>query len=82
MVSWRVVWLDDFKDLPPGRVCYTIDPVGGAVRLMVQTFQPQPADPRLLEGARNGWPLILSSLKSLLETGKPLRVSVPEPPAA
>jgi uncharacterized protein YndB with AHSA1/START domain len=81
-VTWRVVWLDEFKDLPAGRVSYVIDPVGDAVRVMVQTFQPQPADPRLLEGARNGWPLILSSLKSLLETGKPLRVSVPEPPAA
>jgi uncharacterized protein YndB with AHSA1/START domain len=81
-VSWRVVWLDDFKDLPEGRVTYRIDPVGDAVRLMVQTFQPEPADPRLLEGARNGWPLIFSSLKSLLETGKPLHVSVPEPPAA
>ncbi|MGE5538735.1 MAG: SRPBCC domain-containing protein [Gemmatimonas sp.] len=81
-LSWRVVWLDDFKDLPAGRVTYRIDPVGDAVRLQVQTFQPDPADPRLLEGARNGWPLILSSLKSLLETGKPLRVSIPEPPAA
>jgi len=81
-VSWRVVWLDEFKDLPEGRVSYLIDPVGDAVRVMVRTYQPQPADPRLLEGNRNGWPLILSSLKSLLETGKPLRVSVPEPPAA
>jgi uncharacterized protein YndB with AHSA1/START domain len=81
-LSWRVVWLDEFKDLPPGRVTYRIDPVGDAVRLMIQTFQPQPPDPRLLEGARNGWPLICSSLKSLLETGKPLKVSVPEPPAA
>ena len=81
-VSWRVEWLEEFRDLPEGRVTYRIDPVGDAVRLMVSTFQPEPVDPRLLEGARNGWPLIFSSLKSLLETGKPLQVSVPEPPAA
>ena len=28
--------------------------------------------PTILSGGRQGWPAILSSLKSLLETGKPL----------
>ena len=27
-----------------------------------------------------GWPMILSGLKSLLETGKPLNIPVPQPP--
>jgi len=30
-------------------------------------------------GGRTGWPAILSSLKSLLETGKPLAIKM-EPP--
>jgi hypothetical protein len=30
--------------------------------------------------ARRGWPMILSGLKSLLETGKPLNIPVPQPP--
>jgi hypothetical protein len=33
----------------------------------------------ILSGGRTGWPAILSSLKSLLETGKPLAVEM-EPP--
>jgi hypothetical protein len=33
----------------------------------------------LLSGGRTGWPAILSSLKSLLETGKPLSIKL-EPP--
>jgi hypothetical protein len=33
----------------------------------------------ILSGGRMGWPAILSSLKSLLETGKPLAIQM-EPP--
>jgi hypothetical protein len=33
----------------------------------------------ILSGGRIGWPAILSSLKSLLETGKPLAIAM-EPP--
>ncbi len=33
----------------------------------------------ILTGGRMGWPLILSSLKSLLETGKPIVVKMAPP---
>jgi len=39
----------------------------------------EPIDEKLLEGGRQGWPLILSSLKSLQETGKTIVVKL-EPP--
>jgi hypothetical protein len=39
----------------------------------------QPLSDDILEGGRQGWPAILSSLKSLLETGKPLRVQMAPP---
>jgi hypothetical protein len=35
----------------------------------------------ILSGGRSGWPAILSSLKSLLETGKPLAVAMAPPTA-
>jgi len=35
----------------------------------------------LLSGGRAGWPAVLSSLKSVLETGKPLSIRM-EPPKA
>jgi hypothetical protein len=38
---------------------------------------PPPAQPPIiLAGGRQGWPLILSSLKSVLETGRPIEISV------
>ena len=33
----------------------------------------------ILEGGRTGWPAILSGLKSVLETGKPLDVKMAPP---
>ena len=39
----------------------------------------RPLGDDILEGGRQGWPAILSSLKSLLETGESLAVKM-EPP--
>jgi hypothetical protein len=36
----------------------------------------------VLETVRSGWPAILSSLKSLLETGEPLALTKMDRPAA
>jgi hypothetical protein len=41
---------------------------------------PTPIPAQLLEGGRRGWPMILCGLKSLLETGRPLDIPVPQPP--
>jgi hypothetical protein len=42
---------------------------------------PTPIPAYLLEGGRKGWPMILSGLKSLLETGRPLPIPTPQPPS-
>jgi hypothetical protein len=39
----------------------------------------RPIDDDILSGGRQGWPAILSSLKSLLETGEPLVVKIGPP---
>ena len=39
----------------------------------------RPLDDDILSGGRQGWPAILSSLKSLLETGEPLVVKMAPP---
>jgi hypothetical protein len=41
---------------------------------MTEAFQWEVPD-AILAGGRQGWPFILSSLKSVLETGKPVPVS-------
>ena len=76
-LSWVVAWMD----LPEAIVTYEIDDLGGGVvRLTMTEAHPTPIPAHLLEGGRRGWPMILSGLKSLLETGKPLAIPTPQPP--
>ena len=79
VVSWNV---DSIADkLPEAVVSYEIDEVGDdVVRLTMTEAHPTPIPAYLLEGGRKGWPKILSALKSLLETGRPLKIPVPQPP--
>jgi uncharacterized protein YndB with AHSA1/START domain len=80
-VSWKVVGYEEFNDLPEVIVSYEIEVVGeGVVRLTMIEAHPTPMPTYLLEGGRQGWPMILSGLKSLLETGKSLAIPVPQPP--
>lgn len=53
------------------RVAFDLEPVGGMVRLTV-THDELEAGSQMDTSIRAGWPRVLSSLKSLLETGKPL----------
>jgi uncharacterized protein YndB with AHSA1/START domain len=79
VVTWRVTWHEDMRKLPECLVSYQIDPLGTAVRVTLTESHQWDIPDALLAGGRMGWPLILSSLKSLLETGKPIVVKV-EPP--
>lgn len=60
-----------FAAEPRSRVTFEIAPVGESVRLVV-THDGFEADSKVLEGITMGWPSILSSLKTLLETGSAL----------
>ena len=54
------------------RVAFDIEPLGdGLVRLTV-THDDLERDPQMLEGISGGWPMVLSNLKTLLETGRVL----------
>lgn len=71
----------DLKDLPECLVSYQIEQIGdGVVRLTMTEEHPTPIPAYLLEGGRKGWPMILSGLKSLLETGRQLPIPTPQPP--
>jgi len=60
------------------RVTFDIEPQSdGLVRLTV-THADLERDPQMLDGISGGWPKVLSNLKTLLETGRPL----PRPAAA
>jgi uncharacterized protein YndB with AHSA1/START domain len=60
---------------PRSRVAFEIDDVGhGVVKLMVTHDGFEPGSAMLL-GISEGWPAVLASLKTLLETGSELRTS-------
>jgi uncharacterized protein YndB with AHSA1/START domain len=67
--SFTALWSDDVKGEGTSRVTWEIEPVGDSCRLTVTHDQ-------LREGANDelygGWPMILSGLKTLLETGEDL----------
>jgi len=56
------------------RVIFEIEPFADAVRLTVRHEELEPGSD-MLEGITRGWPAIVSSLKSLLETGEPLAMT-------
>lgn len=53
------------------RVTFELEPIEDMVRLTV-THEELGAGSEMLRKVSEGWPRVLSSLKSLLETGKPL----------
>jgi uncharacterized protein YndB with AHSA1/START domain/DNA-binding transcriptional ArsR family regulator len=65
--SFRAVWDDDVNREGTSRVTWEIEPIGDSCRLLVIHDQ-------LREGANaqlyGGWPMVLSGLKTLLETGE------------
>jgi uncharacterized protein YndB with AHSA1/START domain len=65
--SFNALWSDEVKAEGTTRVTWEIEPVGSSCRLTVTHDQ-------LREGANaelyGGWPMILSGLKTLLETGE------------
>jgi uncharacterized protein YndB with AHSA1/START domain len=68
--SFNALWSDDVKAEGTSRVIWEIEPIGDdSCRLVVTHDQ-------LREGANDeiygGWPMILSGLKTLLETGETL----------
>jgi uncharacterized protein YndB with AHSA1/START domain len=78
--TWRVEGMPDFRELPECLVTYDIEPSGGAVKLTMTEAHSWEVPDAILAGGRSGWPAILSSLKGVLETGKPLDIKM-EPPS-
>jgi uncharacterized protein YndB with AHSA1/START domain len=77
--TFNVNWPELIEKLGATLVTYEIEPAGDAVRLTMTESHDRPLDDDILSGGRQGWPAILSSLKSLLETGAPLVVKMAPP---
>jgi uncharacterized protein YndB with AHSA1/START domain len=73
-LSWRNEFLPELRAEGYSRAIFEIEQVGDTVKLTV-THEMDRVDSKLIDGVSNGWPAILSSLKSLLETGMALAVT-------
>jgi uncharacterized protein YndB with AHSA1/START domain len=78
-ITFNVNWPELIEKLGPTLVTYEIEPAGDAVRLTMTESHDRPLSDDILSGGRQGWPAILSSLKSLLETGEALVVKMQPP---
>jgi uncharacterized protein YndB with AHSA1/START domain len=78
-VTWRVAGMQDFGELPECLVSYDIVQAGGSVQLTMMESHSWDVPAAILKGGQSGWPKILSSLKSVLETGKPLSIETGMP---
>lgn len=83
----KLVYTWNTKDRPElaakrnglSRVTYELSPMGSQVklRLLHENLLPEDIEknPNTFRGVNNGWPAVLSSLKSLLETGEAIAMS-------
>jgi uncharacterized protein YndB with AHSA1/START domain len=78
-VTFNVNWPALIEKLGPTLVTYEIEPAGEAVRLTLTEAHDRPISEDILSGGRQGWPAILSGLKSVLETGKSLSIKLAPP---
>ena len=66
----------DAKRERTSRVTFDIEPHGTVVKLTV-THDDLDEGGKTLRDISGGWPMVIASLKSLLETGRPLPVELP-----
>ncbi len=69
VIRWQNEWKDEFKAEGPSRCTIELEPVESAVKLTITHVIERP-ESKFITAVSGGWPLVLSNLKSLLETGK------------
>src|SRR5947208_6008266 len=78
-ITFNVNWPALVEKLGPTLVTYEIEQSGDAVKLTLLQSHDRTISDDILSGGREGWPAILSSLKSVLEMGTPLAVKIAPP---
>jgi len=71
VLTWRNHLVAEVTAEGYSRMTYELEPTGGVVKLTL-SHTIDKKDSILIGKVSNGWPHILASLKSLLETGEPL----------
>ncbi|HTK78038.1 MAG TPA: SRPBCC family protein [Gemmataceae bacterium] len=71
VLKWRNEFVPELRHEGYSRMTYELEPMGESVKLTVVHEMDKP-DSKFIGAVSNGWPHILASLKSLLETGESL----------
>jgi uncharacterized protein YndB with AHSA1/START domain len=79
-ITFNVNWPALIEKLGSTLVTYEIEPVGEVVKLTLIQSHDRPLNDDILSGGRQGWPAILSGLKSVLETGHAPVIKMGPPP--
>jgi uncharacterized protein YndB with AHSA1/START domain len=74
VLSWRNEFRPELREEGHSRLTYELEQMGDSVKLTVLHEIDKP-DSKLIQAVSGGWPAILSSLKSLLETGESLEMT-------
>jgi uncharacterized protein YndB with AHSA1/START domain len=74
VLTWRNEFKPELKSEGFSRMTYELDQHGDTVKLTV-THQMDKPGTKFIQAVSQGWPPILSSLKSLLETGESLEIT-------
>lgn len=72
VMTWKAHWDDSVANDRPSRVTYELSSSGPSTTKLHIVHDDFDGKTATYTGSAEGWPLMLSSLKSLLETGKPL----------
>ena len=71
VLRWRDEFMPELREEGYSRMTYEIEKKGESVKLTV-IHEMERGGSKLIDAVSGGWPMILSSLKSLLETGQAL----------
>lgn len=80
-IKWKNEFMPELAAEGWSHCLFELEPEGEAVRLSVTHSVPVEKS-RLVQAVSGGWPKILSNLKSLLETGRPVVLRKPATAAA
>jgi len=70
--GWVSAYDSDLATEEPSRVTWEIEPQDGGITKLTVVHDQLEGAPKTAESVAGGWMYILSGLKTLLETGKPL----------
>lgn len=72
VMSWSAHWDEAVSKDAPSRVTYQLTPINASTTKLHLVHDDFAGETATYTGSVASWPLMLSSLKSLLETGKPI----------